>query len=83
MTTSRKVALHLNKVHAKGTGKVKTVTIVLFEFGPIVLGSMMIPGRVEKDAEILREARIGRKIKWSTEDPVLRALIIPNKEQVA
>lgn len=83
MSEAIKVRLVLDKVFAKGTGKVKTVTIVLFKFGPVLLGSMMMPGRVEDDEMLLREARIGRKIKWVTDDPILRGLIIPNKEQAA
>lgn len=78
-----KVELVLDKIYANGK-KIKWVTIVLFKFGPLCIGTCKIPGRIEDDAAIFREVRNNpTRMKWNTDDPILRNIIIPDKLKVA
>jgi hypothetical protein len=74
-----KVSLKITKVFAKATGKVKTNTIVLFEFGPIMIGSTMLVGRWEDDASILREIEKGKKVRYTEAgSPLASQLVLRN-----
>jgi hypothetical protein len=78
-----KVQLVLDKVFANGK-KVRWVTIVLFKFGPVCIGTCKIPGRNEDDTLILKEVRNNpTRMKWNTDDPILRNIVIPNKAVAA
>lgn len=75
----RKVSLKITKVYARGVGMVKTNTIVLFEFGPIMIGSMKLTGRWDSDALILKEIEKGAKVRYTEAGrPLASQLVLRN-----
>lgn len=75
----RKVGLKITKVYARGIGMVKTNTIVLFEFGPVMIGSMKLTGRWESDAAILKEIEKGAKVRYTEAGlPLASQLVLRN-----
>lgn len=73
-----KISLTLNKVFANGTGRVKTNTIVLFRFGPILLGSMKLTGQWEDDSSTLGEVAKGMKVKYTEAGEPLKYVLHPS-----
>lgn len=48
--------LEATVVHARGTGKVKTETVAVLKFGPLVLGSRKLAGEWSAE-QVLRDVR--------------------------
>lgn len=75
---SKKISLQVSVVHAKGTGKAKRVTHVIFKFGPLTLGSTVLSGEWTA-AQALSEVRKTRKVKLTTDGEHYPHLIFESK----